>query len=159
MQKNFKLNRQGIIGLEVVTLSMLMVLILMLVFVAAFEFYLFYIRFSQASSALKSASERIQTELDNHYASGAVAAFRLDLEDMMAAELEAQLDESVEIKEASWHPSGLCPRGTTGDDPLLHLVAAFPHQPSFMVERLAEELGYSATAVKIHLDREIEIDR
>lgn len=159
MQKNFKLNREGIIGLEVLSLSMLMVLILILVFVAAFEFYLFYIRFSQSESALKSASERIQTELDNNYASGAVAAFGEELESVMAEEVAAQFDSAVEIQAISWHPSGLCPSGTVRDDPILHLVVAFPHQPSFLMEQLAKEMGFSATAIKIHLDREIEIDR
>lgn len=159
MQKNFKLNRGGFIGLEVLSLSMLMVLILILVFVAAFEFYLFYIRFSQSESALKSASERVQTELDNNYASGAVAAFGADLESVMAEEVAAQFDSAVEIQALSWHPSGLCPSGTMRDDPILHLVVAFPHQPSFLMEQLAKEMGFSATAIKIHLDREIEIDR
>jgi len=140
-------------------LSMLIVLILILVFVAAFEFYLFYIRFSQSESALKSASERVQTELDNNYASGAVAAFGADLESVMAEEVAAQFDSAVEIQALSWHPSGLCPSGTMRDDPILHLVVAFPHQPSFLMEQLAKEMGFSATDIKIHLDREIEIDR
>lgn len=140
-------------------MSMLIVLILILVFVAAFEFYLFYIRFSQSESALKSASERVQTELDNNYASGAVAAFGADLESVMAEEVAAQFDSAVEIQALSWHPSGLCPSGTMRDDPILHLVVAFPHQPSFLMEQLAKEMGFSATDIKIHLDREIEIDR
>ena len=140
-------------------MSMLMVLILILVFVAAFEFYLFYIRFSQSESALKSASERIQTELDNNYAAGAVAVFDPNLEGVMSAEIETQFDDAVEIQVISWHPSGLCPLGTMRDDPILHLVVAFPHQPSFLMEQLAKEMGFSATAIKIHLDREIEIDR
>jgi len=159
MQKNSKLNRQGFIGLEVLSLSMLMVLILILVFVSAFEFYLFYIRFSQSESALKSASESVQTKLDNNYASGAVAAFNSDLADIMAAEVETQFDDLAQIQVISWHPDGLCPLGTMRDDPLLHLVVAFPHQPSFLMEQLAQKMGFSATAIKIHLDREIEIDQ
>ena len=140
-------------------MSMLMVLILILITVAAFEFYLFYIRFTQAESALTNASERFQTELDNTSASGALAAFEPDLEQVMASEIETQLGEAVEILSLSWHQDGVCPLGTAKDDPLMHLVVAFPHRPSFLIERLAAVMGYSAKSVKIHLDREIEIDQ
>ncbi|SCZ76643.1 hypothetical protein [Acidaminobacter hydrogenoformans] len=159
MQKNPKLNNSGIAGLEVLILSLLIVVILIALSAAAFEWYLFYIRLNQAGSALKSASERLQTELDNTSASGAKATFNANLEATLTEEIQSQFKEEAEIKNLSWHSTGICPMGTVRDDPLLHLVVAFPHQPSFLMERLTDSLGYSATAIKIHLDREIEIDQ
>jgi hypothetical protein len=159
MPKNLKLGNKGVVGLEVLVLSLLLVFVLISLSAVAFEWYLFYIRLNQAGSALKAASERLQTELDNTSASVAEADFNANLEALLTEEIKSQFKEGAEIKMLSWHGSGTCPMGTVRDDPILHLVVAFSHQPSFFMERLAEGLGYSSTAIKIHLDREIEIDQ
>jgi hypothetical protein len=158
MQKNFKLNQKGLAGIDVMAVSMLLVMILMIIFVFAFEFYMFFIRLNQASSALISAGERLQTELSTESASGAKAVLSTQIEDLLALEIEHQLNGEARVIELHWLEEGTCPLGNSRDDPMLHLVVAFHHEPSFLVSRLMSLLGHSVSEFRIHLDREIEMD-
>ena len=158
MPFHFKLSQKGAAGLEVLMLTLWVVLLMSVLFAVGFEFYMYHIRLNQGVSALQVASERLQTELEDSYAAAAAVRLKPDFEAWMLNELELQYGDRVLLLEISWHPDGRCPGGVEKDDPLLHLVVAVPHRPSFFVEQLRIKQGLTSSAIKIHLDREIELD-
>jgi hypothetical protein len=109
-------------------------------------------------NAAAVASERIQLDLSTEKASEAKADLISIYESMLLEELRMQIGKQVRLIETIWSEEGLCPLGGKKDDAILHIVVAYEHKPSFLVEKLRAASGHSTHEFKIHLDREIEMD-
>lgn len=158
MQKYFKLNLRGFIGLETLLVTLLMLLILLMMSAFAFELIMFQIRLNNVKNVVDVACERIQLELVTEEASLAKASLLPNYESEILNEVEYQLGGHARLISAIWSEEGICPLGGEKDDALLHIVVAFEHTPSFFIALISSRTGRSVHEFKIHIDREIELD-